>query len=118
MNNTDWSSLLFSFDGRINRAKFWSGLIVVWIVPWFLMAIALALNSWALGWIAVVVYILTIWPALAIHIKRWHDRDKSGWWVLIALIPLVGPIWALVETGFLPGTTGHNHYGPDPLGFG
>ena len=49
------------------------------------------------------------------QVKRWHDRGKSGWWVLIALIPLVGPIWAIIETGFLPGTSGPNEYGPDPL---
>jgi uncharacterized membrane protein YhaH (DUF805 family) len=65
-----------------------------------------------------IVSLVVIWPGLAINIKRWHDRDKSGWWILISLIPFVGPIWALVEVGFLPGTPGPNQYGPDPLGFG
>src|SRR3546814_14546367 len=56
-----------------------------------------------------------LWPGIVIAIKRWHDRDKSGWWILIVLIPIVGPIWALVENGFLAGTAGPNRFGPDPL---
>jgi len=52
---------------------------------------------------------------LAVYTKRWHDRNKSGWWSLILLIPIVGPIWMLVELGFLRGTEGTNNYGPDPI---
>jgi uncharacterized membrane protein YhaH (DUF805 family) len=52
---------------------------------------------------------------LAISIKQWHDRGKSGWWVLIGLIPFIGAIWALIETGFLEGDPGDNQYGPNPL---
>ena len=61
-----------------------------------------------------VLQVLLIWISLAVQIKRWHDRDKSGWWVLINLIPLIGAIWAFVETGCLRGTVGPNAYGPDP----
>jgi len=49
-------------------------------------------------------------------VKRYHDRDKSGWWILILFIPLVGFIWFLIELGCLPGTPGPNRFGPDPLG--
>jgi uncharacterized membrane protein YhaH (DUF805 family) len=45
----------------------------------------------------------------------WHDRNKSGWWVLIAFVPVIGGLWYLIECGFLPGTTGANNYGADPL---
>jgi uncharacterized membrane protein YhaH (DUF805 family) len=117
MGDIDWQHLLFRFDGRINRAKFWSGvgaLIVAYIVIFALFAI----DSGALRALLGLAYIAMIWPSLAISIKRWHDRDKSGWWVLIGFIPLIGPIWALVETGFLEGTGGPNQYGPDPLGGG
>jgi uncharacterized membrane protein YhaH (DUF805 family) len=118
VDNIDWGTLLFKFDGRINRAKFWAGLVMIWVVPWFVVAVAVALNSWVIGWVGIVLHVFTLWPAIALHIKRWHDRDKSGWWILIGLIPIIGPIWSLIETGFLPGTNGHNQYGPDPLGFG
>ena len=115
MENIDWGHLLFAFDGRINRAKFWLGAVVIWVVWAVVIAIASAMNS-SFGWIiGGVFYIAVIWVGLAVSIKRWHDRDKSGWWVLISFIPLIGPIWALVETGFLEGTPGTNQYGPDPL---
>jgi uncharacterized membrane protein YhaH (DUF805 family) len=52
---------------------------------------------------------------IIVQIKRWHDRDKSGWWVLINFIPIVGGLWSLVECGFLKGTDGPNQFGPDPL---
>jgi uncharacterized membrane protein YhaH (DUF805 family) len=55
-----------------------------------------------------------IWASLAISVKRWHDRNKSGWWVLIALIPVVGGLWTLIENGFLAGSDGPNRYGEDP----
>jgi uncharacterized membrane protein YhaH (DUF805 family) len=54
------------------------------------------------------------WPSVAVLAKRWHDLGKSALWVLIMLIPIVGPIWTLYETGFLPGTPGTNEYGPGP----
>ena len=117
MGDIDWQYLLLRFDGRINRARFWSGvgaLIVIYIVIFALFAI----DSSALRALLGVAYVAMIWPSLAISIKRWHDRDKSGWWVLIGLVPVIGGIWALVETGFLAGTSGPNQYGPDPLGGG
>jgi uncharacterized membrane protein YhaH (DUF805 family) len=60
-----------------------------------------------------VVNLLLTWPALAVSVKRWHDRDKSGWWVLINLVPLIGMVWTLIENGLLPGTPGPNPYGED-----
>jgi uncharacterized membrane protein YhaH (DUF805 family) len=115
MENIDWKELLFSFDGRINRGKFWLGIAVLYAIPWVAFMLAAMANSSLLWWLASVVVLILIWPGLAISIKRWHDRGKSGWWILISFIPLIGPLWALIETGFLPGTPGTNRYGPDPL---
>jgi uncharacterized membrane protein YhaH (DUF805 family) len=115
VENIDWAYLLFAFDGRINRAKFWLGIVIVWVAVFVFAGIAGALNS-SFGWLMFsIVYVGVIWVGLALSIKRWHDRDKSGWWVLIGFIPIIGAIWALVETGFLEGTQGPNQYGPDPL---
>ena len=52
---------------------------------------------------------------IMLHIKRCHDRDKSGWWCLLLLIPVVGTIWAIIDLGVLAGTLGENRFGPDPL---
>ena len=62
-----------------------------------------------------IVGLITIYFALAVYAKRWHDRDKSGWWTLIVLVPFIGAIWLLVECGILEGTRGPNRFGPDPL---
>jgi uncharacterized membrane protein YhaH (DUF805 family) len=116
MGDIDWQHLLFQFDGRINRAKFWAGVGAL-IVGYFVIAILFsAIDSGAVRGILGILYLAFIWPSLAISIKRWHDRDKSGWWVLIGFVPLIGGIWALIETGILEGTKGPNQYGPDPLG--
>ncbi|MCX7365134.1 MAG: DUF805 domain-containing protein [Alphaproteobacteria bacterium] len=120
--------LLFSFSGRINRAKFWLVALGMWVVMMVIFAVvlapvftaadpqaAMASMGAVTGIILLLVYIVALWIGLATQVKRWHDRNKSGWWVLIALVPLVGPFWFLIECGFLKGTTGPNQYGPDPL---
>jgi uncharacterized membrane protein YhaH (DUF805 family) len=49
---------------------------------------------------------------LAICAKRFHDRGKSGWWVLMAFVPAIGFVWILIELGMLPGDPGPNAHGP------
>ena len=120
-------SLLFSFQGRANRAKFWLvniGLIVVEAIV-FGVAGGAAMTSGdpsaamasmgVMGIVCLLVLIVLFWIGLAIAVKRWHDRGKSGWWVLIALVPVIGGLWYLIECGFLKGTEGANAYGADPL---
>jgi uncharacterized membrane protein YhaH (DUF805 family) len=52
-------------------------------------------------------------PSLAVSVRRLHDIDRSGWWILIALVPLIGTIVLLVFA-LLEGTAGPNRYGPNP----
>ena len=59
--------------------------------------------------------VLITWVSLALQSKRWHDLNKSAWWILIILIPIVGPLWALIELGFLKGAPGRNRFGENPL---
>jgi len=115
MADIDWQYLLFQFDGRINRAKFWWGVGALFVGYLILGVVFQLIDSGAIRGLLGLVYFAFIWPSLAVSIKRWHDRDKSGWWVLISFIPIIGGIWALIETGFLEGTSGPNQYGPDPL---
>lgn len=63
------------------------------------------------AWLAVIC----ICPYFALQIKRWHDRDKSGLWMLIVFVPFIGVLWSLIELGFLRGSAGRNRFGPDPL---
>ncbi len=47
----------------------------------------------------------------AVTVKRYHDRNKSGWWAWLVLIPVIGWLWQLVELGFFAGTPKANRYG-------
>ena len=52
-----------------------------------------------------------LYPTYAITTKRWHDRGKSGWWSLIAFVPIIGGLWLLIELGFLGPDEYVNEYG-------
>jgi uncharacterized membrane protein YhaH (DUF805 family) len=117
---------LFRFDGRVSRAPYWLALLAVLLVDSITFGIVggfelfdgdtLAIERkdpsrlWAL-----LVVPPSLWIGLVLSVKRWHDRNKSGRWVLINLVPVVGWLWHLIECGFLRGTIGPNRFGQDPL---
>jgi len=112
--------LLLSFNGRIPRSTFWGASIAMALYSCIIWAalFLVAHETAAAAILTLAIFamsILAIWISLAIQVKRWHDRDKPGVWILIGFVPIVGPIWQFIETGFLPGTIGDNQYGPDPL---
>jgi uncharacterized membrane protein YhaH (DUF805 family) len=99
------------FDGRAGRGEFW----------WFALAnilvyVALLILA-QISWLFLILYFLyaiaMIVPGIAVGIRRLHDTDKSGWLMLIALVPFVGGIILLVFM-ILEGTAGPNQYGPAP----
>lgn len=110
----DYKNLLLSFEGRVGRQTYW-----MCFLAFLGVCIVIGFVAAMLGGIGVIIELLAlipiIWAGLAIQAKRWHDRDKSAWWILIGLIPVIGPIWAMVENGFLRGTEGDNRFGSDPL---
>tara|TARA_B100001115_G_C15819544_1_gene407311 strand:- start:487 stop:747 length:261 start_codon:yes stop_codon:yes gene_type:complete len=61
-----------------------------------------------------IFVIAIIVPSIAVTIRRLHDLDRTGWWYLISIVPLVGPLVLLIFL-CLPGTDGNNRFGPDPL---
>jgi uncharacterized membrane protein YhaH (DUF805 family) len=95
----DWRSLLFSFRGRINRAKYWLALLV-----FFVVGIALGLVGWLLGnglafqILSFVVNLAVFIATIAVCIKRLHDRDRSGWWLLLFY---GGPVVVALIGGFI-----------------
>ena len=108
--------ILFGFSGRIPRKTYWLygvlGLLLVSLMATLLLGIAGVEERRA----EVLANLLIAWPAAAISVKRWHDREKSAWWLLINLVPVVGVIWSLVVNGFLRGTVGANRFGEDLTG--
>jgi len=108
-----WTWLLFSFQGRISRKPYWIFNLIIlfgWMVLGLFTEVSPEIDQISRPQLMFMLWIL--WPSLAVQAKRWHDRNKSAWWILINFIPLIGPLWALIENGFLPGTPGPNRFGP------
>ena len=103
----------FSFQGRIGRQTYW----LKYFLPWLGLNIVAGIIDATTGVPAVglVVGLVGIWVGIAAGAKRCHDRDRTGWFQLIVLIPIIGAIWLLIELGFLKGTEGENRFGPDPV---
>jgi uncharacterized membrane protein YhaH (DUF805 family) len=138
-------NLFISPSGRINRAKFWIVALCCGVFFLAVLGITVAVSGSlsAVFGAAIIAYIPMIYVGVVNAIKRMHDRNKTGWWVvlfygapfvlplvaailpggsdtsvgllLVQLVSLIISIWALVELGCLRGTIGQNKYGPDPL---
>jgi uncharacterized membrane protein YhaH (DUF805 family) len=173
----DWTWYLFSFEGRINRARYWLGTLVMlgwmlligWVTYIWLQFVAdgrlpagrtsihfgadeflnlfdpASYHSLSRGDIVPIVINavgtpVLLWFYLAISIKRLHDRDRSGWWMVpfvllpflhghfddrlpdsywmlpLGLASIVFSVWGFIEMACLRGTAGTNRFGPNPLG--
>ncbi len=98
------------FAGRARRKEYWMfGLINV-IVFMVVALLDYALTGGLLFWL---YYLAVLLPSLAVGVRRLHDTGRSGWWLLISLIPLVGVI-VLIVFMVTEGERQPNAYGPDP----
>jgi uncharacterized membrane protein YhaH (DUF805 family) len=102
-----------TFTGRAQRSEYWYFFLFMVIVN----IVASVLDSAIFGDVPVLYLIATlalIVPSIAAGVRRLHDTDKSGWWLLLGLIPVVGAI-VLIVFFCQRGTVGPNQFGPDPL---
>jgi uncharacterized membrane protein YhaH (DUF805 family) len=141
--------LLFSFQGRINRAQYWAGGVAVGVV----VCVAVALSAATLtsksggaifvGLLVPILFMGCTWCSMSLHVKRLHDRGRSGYLALLFLLPVVSfgvaimgaatqdlgaiglslamsvlnffiNLFFLVDLGTLPSKPGPNRYGDDP----
>jgi uncharacterized membrane protein YhaH (DUF805 family) len=111
-----------NFRGRARRSEYWyfrlasTIIFLLFVVLGFIIYAATDNGPLALGlaYGLLMLYALgTLVPSLAVSVRRIHDIGKSGWTILVAMIPLVGPIWILVLL-FTEGDSGENYYGNDP----
>ncbi|MDD3077923.1 MAG: DUF805 domain-containing protein [Paludibacter sp.] len=109
----------FDFKGRARRREYWFFMLYNVI---FLL-IALSLDN-VLGWANPVYHfgplyniygLLLLIPNLSIIVRRLHDTDRRGFWILLVFIPVIGSIWILVLM-LLNSKPGENKYGPNPKG--
>jgi len=113
---------LFAFTGRMRRRDYWLLAIVsaiVFAIITYVINVATGKQpAEVFGLGDMITLIPNLWISIALMIKRTHDRDKSGWWILVYMIPIIGWIWSVIELGFLDGTPGPNRFGPSPKGLG
>jgi uncharacterized membrane protein YhaH (DUF805 family) len=108
------------FAGRSSVKQYWMFVLINLIVSFVVGAIGggidATVNSIWIGLILNIAYgLATLIPSIAIGIRRLHDIGKSGWWTLIALIPIIGVI-ILIVFNVEKGQPGPNAYGADPEG--
>ncbi len=121
-NNTSEPSSIFSFKGRMNRLKYFLNsflpilILFIGILPLLITTKEGSTANPVFSIIMFVSVIIALWIGLAIQVKRWHDLDQSGWWVLLGIIPYVNVIMIII-LWFAKGTVGSNRFGLDPLAY-
>jgi uncharacterized membrane protein YhaH (DUF805 family) len=99
------------FSGRARRTEYWMFVLFNIIITIVLDVIGLAIKQ---GSILGAIYGLAVLiPGLAVAVRRLHDTGRSGWWLLIGLVPLIGAIVLIVFMA-TEGEPGDNAYGPNP----
>ena len=147
MRRQPWSTFYFSAQGRVPLSDYWLRFTIpVWACQLVCLLVgriaALAddrprLSTEFAAWLILIV---TGWPTFVVSVKRLHDRNRSGWWLVGGLGPIsassfvhavavggtamvsavlgalvfLAVVWLFVELCVLPGTAGDNRFGPDP----
>lgn len=101
-----------TFSGRARRKEFWMFVLFNIIASCVASVIDKVLGTMMISSLYSLAALL---PGLAVCARRLHDTDRSGWWMLIALVPVVGVIVLLVFE-CLDSTPGENRFGPNPKG--
>ena len=104
-----------TFSGRARRKEYW-----LFYLAWFILAVIAFGIDMVIGspvieiGVVGIINVALICPSLAVSVRRLHDTNRRGWWLLMYLIPFIGAIWLIVLFCF-KGTEGENQFGPDPL---
>lgn len=107
----------FSYEGRISRMQWWmaQAAIIAYQLFFFVSITAFETTIQEFNEVAILlawlVVALCIWVNIVTSAKRFHDRGKSGGWLMMNFVPVIGSIWVLLECGFMPGAPHANRYG-------
>lgn len=98
------------FDGRAGRPEYWWFALINFVISVVLDVVLRGAAGQAIGGLYGLAVLL---PSIGVAIRRLHDTNRTGWWILVGLIPIVGWIWIIVLLA-LAGDSGPNSYGPPP----
>ena len=96
-----------NFQGRATRTQFWMFVLFNFIAVVILCVLAFVIP--ALSFLLSVYQIALLLPTLALQVRRLHDTDRSGWWILLGFLPVIGGL-VLFIFYLLPGTPGPNRF--------
>lgn len=107
---TDAFKKFADFSGRATRTQYWM-FILIYMIIYFVLAL---IDAFVLGVpvLSAILSLAAIIPSLSIAARRLHDIGRTGWWLLISLVPLIGVIVLLVF--FVMDSDGDNEYGANP----
>ncbi len=103
----------FDFNGRMNRAMYWKYAILGYLlmIGIFFVLGLLGMDGKSISSLVNTVYAILFLP---FNVRRLHDLNRNGLWLLLTLVPIVN-FFLFIYMGFVKGTDGYNDYGPDPL---
>jgi uncharacterized membrane protein YhaH (DUF805 family) len=105
------------FSGRARRMECWMFALISWlaVLAFSMVDVVTGTYHWgtSLGALSTLYSLAVLIPTLAVTVRRLHDTDRSGWWIFLSLIPLLGAI-AVLFFLISDGTPGPNRYGPNP----
>ena len=99
-----------NFNGRASRQEYWMFFLFNII---FAIVVGFVDGFLGLGFLYLLYSVAVLIPSLAVGVRRLHDVNKSGWWLFISLIPIIGAIWLLILL-CTDSNPGENNYGPSP----
>jgi uncharacterized membrane protein YhaH (DUF805 family) len=108
------------FNGRARRAEYWQFYLFLVVITVLVAALVFSgFKDWSPDDKEAIVYAIVFLPlgvpGIAVSVRRMHDSSRTGWWLLIGLVPIVGGLIFFVLS-VLDGTAGPNRFGPDPKG--
>lgn len=100
------------FSGRARRKEYWMFVLVNALVAIALTVLSALTQIKLFSFVYLLYLLATILPSLAVSVRRLHDTDRSGLWILLGMVPLVGVV--LLVFLIADGTPGPNRFGPSP----
>ena len=104
------------FSGRARRSEYWWFFLFTVLVSMVASVLDSILGTMSdttnVGLIGSIASLALLLPSIAVAIRRLHDTSRSGWWILIGLIPIVG--WIILIVFYCQDSHGENRYGPSP----